>query len=96
MPRFAAGEPRELACGISIPLRHWSRAAAGAVSSQDSSSPSVSVLLKMIKEDNLGDTNTLLTLHEATICSEASRELQNGAEGGKCYRIKNKEEKDRQ
>lgn len=42
----------------------------------------VNLVLKMTKEDNLGDTNKLyLTFHEVDgLCSQESGEPQNGAE----------------
>lgn len=43
------------------------------------------LVLKMIQEENLGDANKLyLTLYEAgSLCSQGSRELENGVEVGK-------------
>lgn len=42
-------------------------------------------VLKMIQEENLGDANKFyLTLCEASsVCSQGSRELENGTEAGK-------------
>lgn len=52
----------------------------------------------MTEEDNLGDVDKLhLTLHEVgNLHSQEARELQNGGKARSFYRIKNKEQEEKE